>query len=200
MDRWGLGWGWESGVAVAARSGNTYRHVLGVLVTACVVVFLPHLAAADDEAVASVRMMAPPAPVWQVLTDFLAWPSIFPDLVEVSLNRAGDHPLRLRQVTRVLGMRIEHTSTVMLDPREHRLELSLDPSEPHDIMDLVVAWTITQEAGGSVVELRSRIASSHPFPGFLRRRLLERSLRASVEALAAEVARRMESVRLADGS
>jgi hypothetical protein len=50
------------------------------------------------------------------------------------------------------------------------------------------------------VELRSRITPSQPIPEFIRLPILQRTLRASVEALAAEVTRRVRPIATADGS
>ena len=86
-------------------------------------------------------------------------------------------------------------------PDRLRLELELDPSRPADVAALGAVWTVTPDAdGGSIIALRSRIETSKPVPAFLRRMILERTLRASVGALAAEVTRRTGPIASADGS
>ncbi len=154
-----------------------------------------------EEAVASLRIAAPPARTYAVLTDLPAWSEIFPDVVKVSLEPSHEGPLRIHQVVRVLGMELQHTSAVRLAPERFQLELELDPSRPADVAALGAVWTVTPDAdGGSVIALRSRIETSKPVPAFLRRMILERTLRASVEALAAEVTRRTGPIASADGS
>jgi hypothetical protein len=156
--------------------------------------------AAADEDVASIRIAAPAAAAWETLNDFLAWPAIFPDVAEVSLEHGDGVPLRMHQIVRVFGIRIEHTSSVAIDPAAYQLELRLDPSAPHDVDALDATWTIApDEAGGSVIELRSRFTIAQPIPEFIRRRALQRSVRESVAALAAEVTRRSDALRLAAG-
>lgn len=155
--------------------------------------------AGADEAVASLRIAASPARTYAVLTDLAAWSAIFPDVVKVSLEPSEDGPLRIHQVVRVLGMELQHTSAVRLAPDRLRLELELDPSRPADVAALGAVWTVTPDAdGGSIVALRSWIETSQPVPAILRRMILQRTLRASVEALAAEVARRMGPIASTD--
>lgn len=171
------------------------------LAVACAAWVLLGREAVADEAVASLRISAPAASAWATLTDFLAWDRIFPDVVRVSLEEGERPPLRMHQIVRVFGMEIEHTSSVTLEPDGYRLALALDPSRPHDVDGLEAVWTVSPDPdGGSVIELRSRITPSQPVPEFIRRPILQRTLRTSVEALAAEVTRRMGPIASADGS
>ena len=183
-------------MANAARS--RMRRFPGWLASLCAAALLFPGPVLADEAAASLRIASAPSVAWEALTDFPAWPSIFPDVIELSLDRGSEGPARLHQVIRVFGMRIEHTSAVRFDEAQRRLDLTLDPSAPHDVADLDATWTITPDGmGGCVVELRSRFTASQAIPGFIRHRVLARSVQASVEALVAEVARRSEATRIA---
>jgi ribosome-associated toxin RatA of RatAB toxin-antitoxin module len=187
-------------MAKAERSRCDSKHRVRWLAILWGVALLLAREVAAEEAAATLRMAASPAQAWEALTDFPAWPAIFPDVTEVDLERVEGRPLRMHQIVRVFGVRIEHTSLVTTGPGEYQLDLHLDPMAPHDVDALDATWTIApEESGGCVVELRSRFTASQPVPAFIRRRALQRSVRESVEALAAEVTRRSEAPRLAVG-
>jgi uncharacterized protein YndB with AHSA1/START domain len=179
----------------AARSPRAREVVLGATLRALVLaaplaaLWVPGATAAD-EVVASRRVAASPAQVWQVLTDFPHWTSIFPNLAESTLD-ASVHPPRMHQVTRILGFRIEHTSVVQVEPEAHRLVFRLDPTAPHDVDALDSVWAVEPSGdGGSLIELRLHIEASQHVPDFIRHRIFEHSVSSWLAALADAVGRR----------
>jgi uncharacterized protein YndB with AHSA1/START domain len=173
-----------------AALGTTLRAL--ALLAPLVALWVPGTTAADEVA-ASRRVAASPAQVWQVLTDFSHWTSIFPNLAESTLDTSV-HPPRMHQVARVLGFWIEHTSVLQVEPNAHRLVFRLDPSAPHDVDALDSVWAVEPSGdGGSLIQLRLHIEASQHVPEFIRHRIFEHSVSSWVAALVDAVGRRAPS-------
>ena len=145
--------------------------------------------------VETVEIDASPADVWNVLTDFDAWAEIFPHVQRVQVERVSSERVVVRQRTEAFGWAVEYTSRSTLSPAEGRIAVELDRSRPHDIQELTGVWEITPNTDGTVtvLELRLRIVSGLPIPGFVERRFVGRSVKQTVAAVAAEVERRRAS-------
>ncbi len=130
--------------------------------------------------------------VWNVLTDFDAWAEIVPHVHRVQVEWMSAERVEVRQRTEAFGWAVEYTSRSTLSPAEGRIAVELDRSRPHDIQELSGVWEITPstDGAGTVLELRLRIVSGLPIPGFLERRFVGRSVKQTVAAVVAEVERR----------
>jgi ribosome-associated toxin RatA of RatAB toxin-antitoxin module len=173
------------------------------LAIACLLGLLPRAAAAasgvlgEGVRVEAVEIDASPAEVWNVLTDFDAWVEIFPHVQRVQVERMSAERVDVRQRTEAFGWVVEYTSRSTLSPAEGRIAVELDRTRPHDIEELTGVWEVTPNTygTGTVLELRLRIVSGLPIPGFLERRFVGRSVKKTVAAVAAEVERRASSLR-----
>jgi ribosome-associated toxin RatA of RatAB toxin-antitoxin module len=170
------------------------RRILGALLAiaaSCCLAGAPARAGAV-EADGAVELQAPVELVWQVLTDFAAWPRFMPALERVEVEPRGDTLLAIRHETRQMGIDIRFTTLTRVDAASLRVESSLDPDLRHDIAAMHSAWQVTQLGGGRVrVALRSDLDSGQPLPGFVERRVVRDSVSETVKALAREVGRRV---------
>ncbi len=143
------------------------------------------------EAAEAVELHAPIELVWQVLTDFAAWPRFMPALERVEVEPRSEALLAIRYQTRQMGLEIGFTALTRVDGAALRMESSLDPEGRHDIAAMRSAWQLTPLPDGRVrVELHSDLDSGRPVPGFVERRMLRDSVAETVAALAREVGRR----------
>jgi len=140
--------------------------------------------AAAIEVIATAQVAAPAERVFAVLTDFGAWERVFSGLRVLRAEQLDGQSARVRQLTRVVGRPIACTMTATLRPAELRLDLVLDPGEPHDIAELASFWRIAPlPGGGAHVELRVVTRSGLPIPEFVERSVVEQSTRRSLDDL-----------------
>ena len=153
---------------------------------ALVLAALPGTGRAGGEALAvvSARVPVEPARVWALLTDFDAQSTLFPSTLHSSVEWIDEQRLRLRQTVRVAGFVIRYTLATTLDRERGVIEGLLDPSEPHDVADIATTWRVApHRQGGTRVELRVRMRSGLPVPGWLEQRVTERSARETMQRL-----------------
>jgi ribosome-associated toxin RatA of RatAB toxin-antitoxin module len=150
--------------------------------------------AGGAEASEAVELAAPAERVWEVLTDFAAWPSFMPALARVEVEPRSDALVAIRHETRQMGLDIRFTTLTRFDAVSLRMESSLDPDASHDLVAMRSAWQLTPLGPGRVrIELRSDLDSGQPLPGFVVRRVVRASVAETVQALAREVERRGEA-------
>jgi ribosome-associated toxin RatA of RatAB toxin-antitoxin module len=137
---------------------------------------------------------APAELAWQVLTDFAAWPSFMPSIVRVSVRELGGSELKLRHETESMGFEVAFTCHTKVDADAFRLDLHLDESEPTDLAAMDATWQVVPlPNGGARIEFRSDVRSG-AVPAFVERRMVKKSVEETVEAVAAEIERRLESM------
>jgi len=137
---------------------------------------------------------APAELAWQVLTDFAAWPRFMPSIVRVGVRDLGGSVLKLRHETESMGFQVAFTAHTEVDAEALRLHLRLDESEPTDLAAMDATWQVVPlSSGGARIEFRSDVRSG-AVPAFVERRLVKKSVDATVEAVAAEIERRLESM------
>lgn len=152
-------------------------------------------AEAQTESTAALHVAATPEQVWRVLADFESWTAVFPSLVEVRAERLAGDRVRIRQTSRVAGRTVAYTVAGSAHAADGRLELALDPSEPHDVAELSYRWLVTAHPdGGSQIELRVRSRSGLPMPGFLERRVAAKTTSDNLAALAQAALQREATV------
>jgi Polyketide cyclase / dehydrase and lipid transport len=149
------------------------------------------------ETTVSARVAASADRVLAVLSDFESWNRVFVSVDTIGAERQDDCRARLRQRVHRAGYTFAYTLAATVDRTEHRVELTLDPSEPSDMDVLRSTWRVEPLAdGGSLVTLRVVSRSRLPVPGFLERHITQRTAEESL----AELTRALERVAVADSA
>jgi hypothetical protein len=119
---------------------------------------------------------APLDEVWRRLADIPHWPAIFGDLKSVRLvGKAGKFTEYAFVADTPIGKK--RYTLAFSQPRPYRLDFVLDKTQPADLNDATGMWELRPAEGGITLAIyRGRYETSFPFPGFLRRRVVESML------------------------
>jgi len=142
----------------------------------------------DGTLVAFAEIEARPEQVWSVLTDFEAWPRVFEEIQRVEVRRRPGAVISVRQTNLRFGWAVAYTSIPTLRPEQGRVEMQLDPRDPHDIEWVHAVWEIRSapDSANTQVALYLHVETGLPIPRFVERRWLEDSARQTVRAVAVE--------------
>ena len=175
------------------QGATGFRRML-LLVAASVALLLSAPSAQAEGPSGSIDVSAPAELAWQVLTDFAAWPQFMPSINRVAVQELGASELKLRHETETMGFQVAFTALTEVDTPALRLHLTLDESEPTDLAAMDATWQVVPLAtGGARIEFRSNVRSG-AVPAFVERRMVKKSVDETVEAVAAEIQRRLESM------
>lgn len=175
------------------QGATGFRRMLPLL-AASVALLLSVTSARAEGPTGSIDVSAPAELAWQVLTDFAAWPEFMPSINRVAVRELGGSELKLRHETETMGFHVEFTALTEVDTDALRLHLWLDESEPADLVAMDATWQVVPlAAGGARIEFRSDVRSG-AVPAFVERRMVKKSVDETVEAVAAEIQRRLESM------
>ena len=129
---------------------------------------------------------AAPRDLYQIVTDFEAYPRLFPELKAVRIiERRG--PV----------VRVEFRAEVVLSVR-YVLDLTCDPEamtvdwtfvEGEIVTDSVGSWRFTPAGDGTKVDYRVSMAIKAPLPGFIIRRATDALVGASIPGMFASLDR-----------
>ena len=129
---------------------------------------------------------AAPRDLYEIVTDFEAYPRLFPELKAVRvLERRG--PV----------VRVEFRAEVVLSVR-YVLDLTCDPEalavdwtfvEGEIVTDSVGSWRFTPVADGTKTDYRVSMAIKAPLPGFIIRRATDALVSASIPGMFASIER-----------
>jgi len=146
---------------------------------------------------ASGLLAYPPDRVWEVLTDFQAWPTFMPHVTATEVTQSEGRKQWVRQSFRILMTKLRHTTIYELDPLHGRLSWQLDLEQAHDIASSEGHWDLAPANGGNstLVRYSSDLDSGRRVPEFIERMLFERSIDDLFAALRSELARRAERAR-----
>jgi ribosome-associated toxin RatA of RatAB toxin-antitoxin module len=175
------------------QGATGFRRMLQIL-AASVAIFFTAAGAHAEGPSRSIDVSAPAEIAWQVLTDFASWPRFMPSIVHLGVRELGGSEVALRHETETLGYQVAFTARTRVDREALRLDLRLDESEPTDLAEMDATWRVVAlDGGGSRIEFRSAVRSG-AVPAFLERRMLKKSVETTLEAVAAEIERRVESM------
>ena len=133
----------------------------------------------------SMRVPVPPERAWAVLTNYARTFAAMPDVAAVQLLSRQGRQLRLQQVLQApytFGLRINVLLEGEENPQSRNLRYRLVRGE--NILALSGEWTLSEDAGGTLV--RHTIRLQPEIPGLLQssfRSLHDASLRQSFETL-----------------
>jgi ribosome-associated toxin RatA of RatAB toxin-antitoxin module len=135
---------------------------------------------------------AAPAEVYGVVTDFGAYPSLFPEIKGTRVLSAGAPGPDGKAVTRV-----EFRGQVVL-PVRYVLDLACDPGartvdwtfvEGEIVTNSVGGWRFQPEGEGTAVEYRVSIDVKAPVPGFVLRKVTDGLVSASIPSMFSAIER-----------
>lgn len=203
--RVGTGSGGGAGTRRRGRVGRPFPRGIGArprrigLGLGLALALLAPAAHAVEEARASTRVADPPETVWALLVDFARWEQVFPTVTDLVVEPVDERHLRLHTRSRVAGRTVRYTLATEVDTAARRIDCTLDPNAPSDVLALASHWRVRASGdGGSRIELTVRSESGVGLPRFLERRMTELSTRRSVGALVAalDAQRRSSAGRL----
>lgn len=143
-----------------------------------------HAIADPVEVDLSAHVDASPEQVLAVLTNFESWGSLFVSVETLHAERQDPFHARVRQKARRAGHTLSYTLVATIDPNGRRVELALDPAQPHDLEELRTTWRIQAlPNGGSRIDLHVLTDSGLPVPGFIERAVAEGTARTSLDEL-----------------
>jgi ribosome-associated toxin RatA of RatAB toxin-antitoxin module len=129
---------------------------------------------------------ARPAEVYAVVTDFPAYPRLFPEITDTRLLSTTGNTLR-----------VEFRAKVMV-PVRYVLDLTCDPAaqsvdwtfvEGEIVTASQGSWRCTSDGDGTVVDYRVALEVRAPLPGFLLRKVTDGLVAASIPAMFASIER-----------
>ncbi len=135
---------------------------------------------------------AKPAEVYGVVTDFAAYPNLFPEIKGTRVVNAGAPGPDGRTVTRV-----EFRGQVVL-PVRYVLDLICDPSaltvewtfvEGEIVTNSVGGWRFRPEGEGTDMEYRVSLDVKAPVPGFVLRKVTDGLVSASIPSMFSAIER-----------
>lgn len=137
---------------------------------------------------------ATPDQVWEVLTDFSAWPNFLPKVREVSVSKVEGDNLWLYHKMKIM-ITIEYTVIYTFEPEIGRAGWVLDKESKHSIGDTTGFWEMVPVNGGrwTLMTYHAMVDTGMPVPAFVENFLTKESLPQIIEGLRDEVAKRTAS-------
>jgi ribosome-associated toxin RatA of RatAB toxin-antitoxin module len=135
---------------------------------------------------------AKPAEVYGIVTDFGAYPGLFPEIKGTSVVRAGTPSADGRSVTRV-----EFRAQVVL-PIRYVLDLACDATaqtvdwtfvEGEIITNSVGSWRFSAEGEATAIDYRVALDVKAPVPGFVLRKVTDGLVSASIPSMFSAIER-----------
>ncbi len=135
---------------------------------------------------------AKPAEAYNVVTDFAAYPSLFPEIKGTRVLGAGPPPAEGKSVTRV-----EFRAQVVL-PVRYVLDLTCDPVahtvdwtfvEGEIITNSLGSWRFSPEGEATAIDYRVALDVKAPVPGFVLRKVTDGLVAASIPSMFSAIER-----------
>ncbi len=135
---------------------------------------------------------AKPAEIYGIVTDFAAYPRLFPEIKGTNVLRAGTAAADGKSVTRV-----EFRAQVVL-PVRYVLDLTCDAAafavdwsfvEGEIITNSVGSWRFSAEGEATAIEYRVALDVKAPVPGFVLRKVTDGLVAASIPSMFSAIER-----------
>lgn len=134
---------------------------------------------------------ATPAEVYAVVTDFPAYPRLFPEFVATRVVSTTGNVARVEFKAQIV-MAVRYVLDLRCEPETLNVEWTFVEGEI--VTASTGGWRFTAEAGGTAVEYRALIDVKAPVPGFILRKVTDGLVAASIpnmfRAIEGEVRRR----------
>ncbi len=134
---------------------------------------------------------ATPAQVYDVVSDFPAYPRLFPEMKATRVLSGGDAP-RVGGTVRVefrlqIVLPVRYVLDLVCDPAGHRLDWTFVEGEI--VTQSVGSWRFTPEGDGTAMTYRVSLDVKAPVPGFVLRKVTDGLVAASIPAMFASIER-----------
>lgn len=137
-------------------------------------------------------MRAPPAVVWEVLTDHSRFPEFMPHLVAAQVTNRTATGERCLQTVDAVVQKVSYTLDFRWDPATMHIDYKLADGVPGDLKSVLGHWQLWSEAKGraTLVEYVNQVDVGTYVPGFIRGYLADSALRDSLDAVRKRVEER----------
>jgi ribosome-associated toxin RatA of RatAB toxin-antitoxin module len=135
---------------------------------------------------------AAPAEVFGVVTDFGAYPSLFPEIKGTRVLNAGAPGPDGKVVTRVefraqVVMPVRYVLDLACDPAAHAVDWTFVEGEI--VTNSVGSWRFATEEGGTAIDYRVALDVKAPVPGFVLRKVTDGLVAASIPSMFSAIER-----------
>jgi ribosome-associated toxin RatA of RatAB toxin-antitoxin module len=134
---------------------------------------------------------APPALVWEVLTDYEHIPAFVRAVRQSTVESRSGTQLRMQQVARAGAFAFRKTVRVTLDVREEpRVRIQFVDVLGRDFRSYAGSWSLTADSSATEVRYALALAPRAGVPGWLGRSVIRHSTVELLEDVRAEIERR----------
>ncbi|SRR5579884_1846807 len=138
---------------------------------------------------------ATPAEVYAVVTDFGAYPRLFPEMKSVRVL-SGDQAPAAGGTARVefrlqIVLPVRYVLDMVCDPAGHGLDWTFVEGEI--VTDSVGGWRLAADGDGTAVTYRVALDIKAPVPGFVLRKVTDGLVSASIPAMFASIEREVRA-------
>jgi len=135
---------------------------------------------------------AAPAEVFGVVTDFGAYPSLFPEIKGTRVLNAGAPGPDGKVVTRVefraqVVMPVRYVLDLACDQAAHAVDWTFVEGEI--VTNSVGSWRFGPEGGGTAIDYRVALDVKAPVPGFVLRKVTDGLVAASIPSMFSAIER-----------
>jgi ribosome-associated toxin RatA of RatAB toxin-antitoxin module len=135
---------------------------------------------------------AKPAEVYGVVTDFAAYPSLFPEIKGTRVVTAGPPGPDGKMVTRVefrgqVVLPVRYVLDLVCDPAGHTVEWTYVEGEI--VTHSVGGWRFVAEGEGTAMDYRVSLDVKAPVPGFILRKVTDGLVSASIPSMFSAIER-----------
>jgi ribosome-associated toxin RatA of RatAB toxin-antitoxin module len=135
---------------------------------------------------------ARPADVYGVVTDFGAYPSLFPEIKATTVLNASAPGPDGRTVSRVefrgqVVLPVRYVLDLVCDPAAHTVEWTYVEGEI--VTNSVGGWRFSAEGEGTAMEYRVSLDVKAPVPGFVLRKVTDGLVSASIPSMFSAIER-----------
>jgi ribosome-associated toxin RatA of RatAB toxin-antitoxin module len=135
---------------------------------------------------------ARPGDVYRVVTDFGAYPSLFPEIKGTRVLDAGGPGPDGKTVTRVefrgqVVLPVRYVLDLVCDPAAHTVEWTYVEGEI--VTNSVGGWRFSAEGEGTAMDYRVSLDVKAPVPGFVLRKVTDGLVSASIPSMFSAIER-----------
>lgn len=129
---------------------------------------------------------ATPAEVYAVVTDFVAYPRLFPEIKSTRVVQTNGAVVRVEFRVQII-LPIRYVLDLVCDPERRTVDWTFVEGEI--VTDSVGGWRMTPEGEGTAIDYRVALEVKAPVPGFVLRKVTDGLVAASLPNMFAAIER-----------